>query len=166
MTHDPGTSPRRSELHDALEIFLGEWRATGQSYGSPDQDADAPKARPEAWSSVHTTRWHTGGFFLVQDERARIGGAAGTVFDTLSWLGVEPDGEGYFAWTIDNSGYRRRYALARDGATWSLSGETERATTVFSDDLQRQSITWEWRVDGQWRPLCDRVAEKVPASGQ
>lgn len=34
MTEQP---PQRGEAHARLEVFLGSWRAEGQSYGSPTQ---------------------------------------------------------------------------------------------------------------------------------
>ena len=39
------------------------------------------------WTSTHTARWHTGKFFLIQDERAQIDGP----FDTLSVMGWDDD---------------------------------------------------------------------------
>jgi hypothetical protein len=39
----------------------------------------------------------------------------------------------------------------------------ERATITFSDDNRRQRIVWEWRQtpDGEWLPLCERVAVRT-----
>ena len=34
-THDSEAPPTRGPQHDALEVFLGNWRATGTSYGLP-----------------------------------------------------------------------------------------------------------------------------------
>ena len=84
--------PERSADHEALAAFLGRWKAEGTAYGAPDQSADDPKGNGAPWVSEHHGYWHTGEFFLVQDERARPGGK---VFDTLSIMGVDPEYESY-----------------------------------------------------------------------
>lgn len=149
------TSPKHSPEHDALEVFLGKWSAEGTSFGGTDQQGPDPRAHGVPWQSTHTGRWHTGQFFLIQDERARIDGQ---VFDTLSVMGVDAAAGGYFARTFENHGFYRHYRLNRDGDVWHLSGDTERASITFSDGNRRQVIAWEWKVDGKWLPLCDRTA--------
>ena len=153
--------PVRDSAHDALSVFLGEWRAEGISFGGTDQTGADPKANGVPWVSTHSARWHTGDFFLIQDERAQIGGA---VFDTMSILGVEPGESGHFARTFENHGFYRHYALSAEGRTWLLKGKTERARTVFDADGNTQTITWEWLRDGKWLPLCDRVAKRAQTS--
>lgn len=152
------TSPVRGSMHDALAAFLGEWRAEGTSYGGTDQTGPDPRANGVPWISTHTAIWHTGAFFLIQDERAKIDGA---LFDTLSILGLEPDGNGYFARTFENHGFYRHYQLSVEDRTWHLAGDTERATTIFSADGTVQTIHWEWLRDGRWLPLCDRVVNRL-----
>jgi hypothetical protein len=150
--------PRRTAAHDALAVFLGDWTATGTSYGGTDPSGADPRAGGVPWVSEHTGRWYTGEFFLVQDEKARPGGS---VFDTLSVMGVDPETGEYFARCFENHGFYRHYRVARDGRVWTLSGQTERATITFSDDGRTQTIAWEWKPKGEWLPLCDRVATRV-----
>ena len=150
-------APVRGSKLNSLAAFLGEWRAEGTSFGGTDQSGLDPRANGIPWVSTHSTRWHSGEFFLVQDERAQL---AGKPFDTLSLFGVEPGG-GLFDRTFDNNGFYRHYALADEDRTWLLTGETERAKTVFSSDGNTQTIAWEWLRDGKWLPLCDRVASRV-----
>ena len=128
------------------------------SFGGTGQSGADPKANGVPWISTHTARWHTGDFFLIQDERAQIGG---TPFDTLCVMGVEHGTKDYFARTFENHGFYRHYHLSVDDRTWVLAGEAERARTVFADDGNTQTITWEWLRDGKWLPLCDRVAYRV-----
>jgi hypothetical protein len=154
-------TPSRGGAHDALSVFLGDWRAEGMSYGGTDQSGADPKAHGVLWVSRHTAKWHTGKFFLIQDERAQI---AGKEFDTLSVVGVENGAEDYVARTFDNNGFYRHYRLAVNGRTWVLNGDTERAHTVFDADGNTQTITWEWLRDGKWLPLCDRVAVRCSGS--
>ena len=160
--NDTEASPTRGSAHDALSVFLGEWRAEGTSFGGTDQSGADPKANGVPWISTHTTRWHTGDFFMIQDERAQISGA---VFDTLSVLGVDSGDKGYFARTFENHGFYRHYGLSVDDRTWLLEGETERARTVFDAHGNTQTINWEWLREGKWLPLCDRVATRVSKSG-
>ncbi len=76
---DAGAPPLRGPEHEALSVFLGAWRAEGTSCGGTEQPADDPRRNGVPWTSTHEGRWHTGSFFLVQDENARPGGA---VFST------------------------------------------------------------------------------------
>ena len=123
-TNDSEATPVRSNAHDALSVFLGKWRAEGMSFGGTDQMGADPKANGVPWVSTHTTHWHTGDFFLIQDERARIGGK---VFDSLSVMSVEPSDKGYIARTFENHGFHRHDDLSVTGRIWVLAGETERA---------------------------------------
>lgn len=76
-------------------------------------------------------------------------------------MGVDPKTGAMFARSFENHGFMREYAVARDGKAWSLTGDSERATIVFSEDDRTQTIAWEWRPHGTWLPLCDRVARRV-----
>ncbi len=154
-TGNEQSSPKRGKKHDALAIFLGDWKAEGTSYGGTDQSGANPRANGVPWKSGHTGRWHTGEFFLIQDERAHVDGAP---FDTLSIMGVDAHTGGYFARSIENHGFYRHYELSADGAKWTLTGDTERATMTFANANRKQDIIWEWKVDGKWLPLCDRTA--------
>jgi Protein of unknown function (DUF1579) len=141
--------------HDALAVFLGDWWAEGTTYSGDPDSPDNPHGERSPWRSVHNAQWHSGGFFLVQDERAN------GPFDTLSVLGWDPDGERYFARSFENHGYLRDYTLTLDGALWTFTGAHERAGYEFSDDGRTQTIAWQRRVDDTWLPLCDRVATRV-----
>lgn len=157
-TKENVAAPVRGSAHDALSVFLGEWRAEGMSFGGTDHLGDDPKANGVPWVSTHSAHWHTGEFFLIQDERAQL---VGKPFDTLSVLGVDPETGGYFARTFENHGFYRHYQLTRDWNVWSLTGKTERARIEFFDDGRTQAIAWEWQPDGQWLPLCDRTALRI-----
>jgi len=115
--------------------------------------------------STHTGTWHTGEFFLVQDERATVGGKP---FDMLSVMGVDAGTGRHFARCFESHGFYRHYEVAVDGRVWTFAGETERALIRFSADARTQAITWEWREQDQWLPLCDRGAHRVdsPARSQ
>lgn len=157
--HDAESPPERGQKHEALAVFLGHWRASGTSYGGTDQSGDDPKANGVTWESTHEGRWHSGEFFLIQDERAKLGGDS--PFDTISVMGVDSTTGEYFAQAFENHGFERRYKVTRDGDRWTISGDHERATVTFGDDNRTQDIVWEWKPKDRWLPLCDRVARKV-----
>jgi hypothetical protein len=156
-TSDNEAPPTRGKQHEALEVFLGRWRAEGTTFGTPKQTVADPRGAPEPWVSTHTAMWHTGKFFLIQDERAT---SAGGAFDTLSVMGVDAKDGRYVARTFENHGFYRHYDVDVDGNQWTFSGDTERARITFSDDGRTQTINWEWRPHDQWLPLCDRVATR------
>ena len=157
-TQDSEAPPTRGKQHDALDAFLGRWRAEGTTFGTAQQTEADPRGATEPWVSTHTAMWHTGKFFLIQDERAT---SAGGPFDTLSVLGVDAKTGDYVARTFENHGFYRQYDVVVDGDVWTFTGETERARIEFSDDGRTQTIKWEWRPNDQWLPLCDRVATRV-----
>ena len=111
-TSDDEVSPIRGPQHEALAVFLGRWQAEGQSYGGPNQRAEAPKRAAEPWVSTHSGKWHTGEFFLIQDERALVGGKP---FDTLSVMGIDAKTGHYFVRSVENHGFYRHYAVSVDG---------------------------------------------------
>jgi hypothetical protein len=158
MTNDKETAPERGDRHAALAIFLGRWWAEGKSYAGPSQTEDDPKSAAEPWLSTHTAEWHTGEFFLIQDERALVGAKP---FDTLSLLGVDARTGAYFARCFENHGFYRHYEVTVAGRVWTLTGSTERARIEFSTDGRTQTIAWEFRPKDRWLPLCDRVARRV-----
>ena len=151
--------PTRDLRHDALEAFVGEWTAERESFGGPNQDPERPRANAQRWTSKHSARWHTGRFFLIQDERAHTPDP----FDTLGVIGWDEEKSSYFLQSFENHGYERRYGLAVDGRVWTLTGKTERARIEFSEDGSRQTIRWEWRPKDAWLPLCGRVAIRQAA---
>ena len=153
----PSPAPARDAKHEALEAFLGTWTAVGTSFGGTDQSGTDPRANGQPWASSHRGYWHTGRFFLIQDERTVIGDAP---FDTVSIMGVDPHTGDYFARAFENHGYYRDYPVVRDGALWRIEGETERATIEFRDDDRTQVIQWEWKPEKVWLPLCDRTAKR------
>ena len=153
-TSDKGAAPKRGEQHAALAVFLGSWEAEGKSYAK-STEFDDPKGAAESWVSTHTAKWHNGDFFLIQDERAIVGGEP---LDTLSILGVDAQTGRCFARCFENHGFYRHYDLDAVGRVWTFTGDTERARIEFSPDGRTQTITWEWHPKDRWLPLCDRVA--------
>ena len=150
--------PVRSQLHDALEMFCGQWRAEGLAYNDPNQSIAEPKAHPQRWNSTHSARWHNGRFFLLHDETAHVGPEP---FDSFSVMGFDAQSGRLFARFFDNQGHERRYDVNVDGRRWTFDGATERALIDFSADGRTQRIVWEWKPRGRWLPLCERTAVRV-----
>jgi len=136
-----------ADEHTALAVFLGDWSAEGTAYGADGEGS--------AWRSVHSARWHSGEYFVVQDEHA-----AGP-FDTIGFIGWDSDRGTYFSWSVENHGFAREYLLEVDGATWTFTGDQERATITFADNGRTQTHYWEMLSEGSWIPLCDRIATPV-----
>jgi hypothetical protein len=160
---EPSTnSPvNRSDAHAALEVFVGRWRAEGWSYTGTEPGASDPRQSRERWLSTIEARWHTGKFFLLQDERSYSGEDTSGVFETHSVFGVDPHTDEPFVYTFENHGFFRMYKLRRDGNTWAFDGQTERARYEFAEGGRKITIAWELKKGGQWQPLCDRVALKI-----
>ena len=155
----PATVPAmRTALHDALDAFIGQWRAEGLWFGGPQQSDVQPRLAAQPWKSVHTARWHEGRFFLLQEEKAHAGAQP---LDTFAVLGVDMHSGTLFAQGFDNRGVVRRYEVAVDGARWRFSGATERTTIEFSADGRTQRIQSQWRPHDRWLPLCERTARRV-----
>jgi hypothetical protein len=149
------TQPVRSQVHDALEMFVGQWRAEGLSYGDSQQSIAEPKAHAQRWASTHTARWHGGRFFLLHDEKSQVGAEP---FDSFSVMGYDAHTGRLFACQFDSRGHERRYDVHVDGRRWAFDGATERALIDFSADGRTQRIVWEWKPRGRWLPLCERTA--------
>jgi hypothetical protein len=76
-------------------------------------------------------------------------------------MGADASTGGYFARSFENHGFYRHYNVSVAGDRWSLTGEHERATVVFSDNDRTQTISWEWKPDDTWLLLCDGVATRT-----
>jgi hypothetical protein len=152
------TQTVRTLLHDALEMFVGQWRAEGWSYGDPLQSIASPKAIARAWRSTHSARWHSGRFFLLQDEKAHSGSDP---CDALSVMGLDPSSGTLFALVFDSRGSQRRFDVHVDGRRWIFDGPTERGLIDFSGDGRTQRIVWEWKPRDRWLPLSERTAVRT-----
>ncbi len=152
MGDNYGPPPVRGERQEKLEPFVGRWHADGTSFSA---------GTAEPWVSDETTEWHPGKFFVLQREDAKIGASLRLITHAvIGWDEVVGD---YFAATFENHGFHRRYAVRLDGRVWTFTGSTERARVAFSEDDQRQTVTWEWRPrDDRWVPLCERINVRVP----
>lgn len=51
-------APQRSPAHRQLDVFVGTWRARGDSFGSPEQNAGNPRASAMSWTSEETRLVH------------------------------------------------------------------------------------------------------------
>lgn len=136
-----------ADEHKALAVFIGDWIGDGTSYDAEGQ--------PSPWRSTNAVRWHSGEYFIVQDERAN------GPFDTMSFVGWDPERGTYFSWSVENHGFSREYLVSVEADTWTFTGDQERATLTFSDEGRTLTHRWEYRPKGEWVALCDRVDSRV-----
>ena len=161
MTDVPTTTrpQQRSAAHRQLDVFVGKWRARGESYGGPGQSPADPRANPAVWTSEETYEWLPGGFFMLHRWDAQIGTRA---FKGTEIIGYDEAEGGFFTRMFDNAGNHPEYVATVSGNTWTFSEPSTRAVVSLSGDGNRMELRWEWREgDGEWLPLCDRTANRV-----
>jgi hypothetical protein len=158
MARNYGPPPERGREHELLNMFVGTWHAEGQSFGE-NQDRQQPRANGLPWRSDEVTAWHPGGFFLVQQEIALAGSGA---LITHSVIAYDAEAGHYVAHAFENHGYYRKYDVAVEGRVWTFGASLERARIEFDADHRQQSVSWEWRPEGdEWLPLCERVNKRI-----
>lgn len=140
--------PPPAELLKPLE---GTWFVEGKVFESPYGPA-------ATWRSQEHTEWLWGRRFLLLHWRARLDERP---FEGLTVLGQDEDGS-YFAQLFDNGGHSMRYGLQVRARHWRVTGAQQRAHFRFSVDGRTIAICWEWREGHAWKPLCDRLATRIP----
>lgn len=158
MADNYGPPPVQGPEHERLGVFIGRWRAEGQSYGQ-NQDRKNPRAAAQPWVSTEATDWHPGKFFVIQREDAKTGSDS---LITHAVIGYDPHTSDYVAHAFENHGHHNKYVGRVDGRTWTFRGDKERVRIEFSEDGNTQTVSWEWRPhDDEWLPLCDRTNVRV-----
>lgn len=142
--------PTRGREHDALEVWVGAWRAEGTNYA---RDGTTSK-----WLSDETVEWLAGEFFVVQRWNEHGSKAP---FIGLGVIGYAAESKTYLTRSFENHGFYREYDIKVDGNRWTFDGPTERARYEFTDGGDTQLIHWEFKPGDKWLPLCDRVARRV-----
>ena len=155
-TEHAQTTPIRGSKHDALDAFLGDWKADGDRTAERTSEATTGRNASVDQYFIGATGIPADSFF--QDEKALPGGET---FDTLTVMGVDVDSGEYFARNFENHGFYRKYDVTVDDRAWSIRGATERAQIEFSEDGRTQTIVWEWKPRDRWLPLCDRTARRI-----
>lgn len=144
--------PPPSAGHEAMRIWLGNWRAEGTLHRS--------NASTAPWISEEEFELLPGGYFVLHRWHEHGGPAPFAGVGVLSY----DESSRTYAWrTFENHGFYRHYMVTRDGCTWTFQGETERATYEFSEDGRSQIIHWDVRRDAEegWSTLCDRMATRT-----
>jgi len=136
-----------------LEPLAGCWHVEGDVQKS----AYGPASH---WSSDERCEWLPGQRFLVNRWDARVGERD---FKGMAVFGYDPH-RGYFARFHDNAGNAPDYTVSMDGATWTLTGDAQRAVYEFSPGSI--AIRWEWRDEKGWYPLCTLNARRVVSAAE
>lgn len=150
--------PLRGAPHAHLGIFVGKWRAEGESF-AVGQTKKTPRGSVQKWVSDETYDWLPGRFFVIQHWDAKTGA---TAFKGTAIMSYDAALGHYTTRSYENHGFIRDYVTKVDGDIWTFTGATERARVEFTDRGKTQKIAWEWRKPGEaWLPLCDRKAKRV-----
>jgi hypothetical protein len=150
--------PKPGAAHRRLGVFVGKWRAEGESYAE-GQRADDPRASAVPWMSEESYEWLPGKFFVLHRWEAMVGTRA---FKGTELIGYDEVLGGYFAHIFDNAGNHPEYRVAVDGDVWTFTEPETRATVTVNTGGDSMTFKWEWRNDGSnWLPLCDRIATRI-----
>jgi len=136
-----------------LEPLAGCWHVEGDVQKS----AYGPASH---WSSDERCEWLPGQRFLVNRWDARVGERD---FKGMAVFGYDPQ-RGHFARFHDNAGNAPDYRVSIDGATWTLTGEAQRA--VYEFGAGTIAMRWEWRDEKGWHPLCTLNARRVVSAAE
>jgi len=104
---------------------------------------------------VHSASWYSSEYYIAQVEHAN------GPFNSMSFLGCDPERASCFSWSVDNAGFANEYWGEADGDTWRFTGKQARATIMFSDDGRTQTHHWEFKPEGKWITLCHGVATRI-----
>lgn len=132
--------------HRALDAFVGTWRTEGVVRATPDAPAFP-------FTAVDRYAWMEGGFFLLHDVDARMGGESLKALEVISH---DPATDTYPMRSYDSRGNTGAHEGRLRGGTWTFTGATERFTGAFSADGATFSGLWERSADGEaWEPWMD-----------
>jgi hypothetical protein len=147
-------TPTRTDAHDRLAVFVGEWNAEGLA------ESGSNDAR-ETMAHSHTYRWLPGNFHIYHCWNGHIGSHAS---EGIEIIGYDVASRSYVFHFFDSDGWARTYQGRVDGPTWTVTGIRERCAITFSDDGQSMTTNWERSPDGKaWEPLCVVHATKHSA---
>lgn len=153
---DPKEVPAQVPELKELDVFVGRWRAEGQSFGERGIENNLP---PESWTSEETYEWIPGGHFLLHRWDARVGSKE---FTGIEIIGYDKETQSYFAHLFDNLGNKIIYTIVREQGGWRYSEPASRATVIESID--GSTMEWKWESQqqgGRWNPICTRTAIKL-----
>lgn len=138
--------------HKRLEVFVGRWINEGQTVAS----SDAP---PVEILTSDVYEWMPGGFFILHTAYGLIGGmgVGGTEI-----LGYDAASKTYRPYFFDSQGNISSQELLNHGDTWIWQGEKTRATAVFREEGNTQTVRHE-RLDdaGNWLVSMNVTLRKI-----
>ncbi len=132
------SGPAPGPEHRALDVFVGTWNTQGLIEAGPS----GPASRLVA---VDTYEWLPGGFFLLHHVDGSLGDQP---VQTLEIIGYDASSRSYVTRSYDNQGNSNTYRANLRAAWWTILGESERFTGVFSDDGTTLTGMWEQSADG------------------
>ncbi len=141
-----------------LNVFVGNWRSEGNSYGNNHQSKNNPYASAQKWVSDESYEWVSENFFLIHRWNGYVGG---NNFKGLEIMGYDVARKEYFTRKFDEEGNATKYKVTVTDDTWKFIEPFTRTTIVFGNKGNTMTFQREWRQEGgDWLPLCNRKASK------
>jgi hypothetical protein len=132
----------------SLDFLVGTWRTEGQTVPSP--------AEPSIdITGTDQYEWLDGGFFLVHHVDVHMGADH---VKTLEIIGdYDRASQTYAARSFDNQGnYESMRVASGAGESWTITGESTRATIHPTNSGNTLQVEWERSSDGShWEPWMD-----------
>jgi len=122
-----------------LNIFVGKWITEGAIYESPT----GPTLQLNA---VDTYEWMPGGHFLIHHVDGYMGKDE---VKAIEIIGYDASAQNYATHSYDNHGSISAYQANLLDRTWTITGESERFTGMFSEDGRSLTGRWELSNDGK-----------------
>ena len=138
--------------HHRLAVFIGKWINEGQTIASSD-------ALPVKILTSDTYEWMTGGFFVLHTAYGLIGGMGVGGTEILDY---DAASQTYRSSFFDSQGNISSQELLDHGDTWIWQGEKTRATAVFSEDGNTQTVRHERLDDTEnWQVSMNVTLKKI-----
>lgn len=122
-----------------LNVLVGKWNTEGLIKASPSEPATQLKA-------VDTYEWLPGGYLLIHYVDGRMGKDE---VKSIEIIGYDASSQTYTTHSYDNHGNISAYQANLHDSAWTIWGESERFTGMFSDDGTTLTGNWELSTDGK-----------------
>jgi len=124
---------------ERLNVFVGKWNTEGVIFASQSGPAHRLNA-------IDTYEWMPGGYFLIHHVDGYMGEDE---VKAIEIIGYDASTQNYATHSYDNHGNISAYQASLVDRSWTIKGETERFTGMFSEDARTLTGRWELSNDGK-----------------